>query len=256
MKNVFVHRRDIDNPGDINSTPFHYLDNNQRGFLVDYPNLENLSGWQFDNVIVGGGAFPNKFASSVKKFLQNQTIKNFVIWGTGWEINDPELDDLARSAQLLGIREWLPNTAYENNWVPCVSVLHPCIEKGLKVLPTKNFLIIDHWKRQKIEFGALDHTRISNKPNSIHQVVEAIADHRWVITSSYHGAYWSILLNKRVIFISNPWIPKCATLKYHIPQAENFNFDLLDLSQKYPDAYEECRQVNLEFKEKFLSLRV
>ena len=254
MRNVFVHRMDFDNPGDANSTPFHHLDNAQRGFLVDYSFLPNLSGWEFDNVIIGGGGMANKFVTHIKDFLHSCTIKNVVIWGVGWEVNNPALDDLAKSATMLGIREWLPDSVYKNYWVPCVSVLHPSIEKSLKILPTKNFLIIDHWKRQKIAFDGLEHTRISNRSHSMHTVIETIADHRSIITSSYHGAYWGILLNKRVIFVSDPWMAKCATLKYKIPQAENFSFDLLDAAEKYPDAFEECRQANLTFKQRFLNL--
>lgn len=254
MKNIFVHRLDLENPGDLNSTPFHYLDNSQRGFLIDYTALQNLSGWDFDNVIVGGGGMANKFVSSLNNFLQNQNIKNLVIWGAGWELNNPQLDQLAERTQLLGIREWLPDTVYKHNWVPCVSVLHPCIEKSLSIQPSKNFLIIDHWKRQPIEIEHLRYSRISNKPNSIENVVEAIADHRWVITSSYHGAYWGILLGKRVIFVSDPWIAKCETLKYKIPRAEKFGLELLDQTEKHLGAYEECRNTNLEFKKKFQDL--
>jgi hypothetical protein len=256
MKNVFVHRRDFNNPGDFYSSPFYYLDKEHRGFLIDYTELSNLSGWRFDNVVVGGGGMANKFVSSLEPFFEQQTIKNLVIWGVGWEVDNLGLDRLAQKATLLGIREWLPNTPYQHAWVPCVSVLHPCIEKSLSVIPTKNFLIIDHWKRNPIDFNGLDHTRITNRSNDIAPIIETIADHRWVITSSYHGAYWSILLNKRVIFVSDPWMAKCNTLKYPIPYGEHFSWDLLDQTQKYPNAYEECRQVNLYFKQKFLDLLV
>lgn len=247
---------DLANPGDLNSTPFHYLDKHQRGFLIDYTALEHLSGWEFDNVVIGGGGMPDRFADSVLNFLSNQTVKNAVIWGAGWEIDNPVLDQLAGSAQLVGIREWLPGTMYENQWVPCVSVLHPSIEKNLSVIPTKNFLVIDHWKRTPIELDGLAHARISNRSVTMDNVIQAIAEHRWIITSSYHGAYWATLLNKRVIFVSDPWMAKCANLKHSVPQAEKFSLDLLDQTQKYPDAYQECRQANLDFKEKFLQLWV
>jgi hypothetical protein len=254
MKNVFVHRRDLNNPGDLYSSPFHYLDKNHLGFLVDYSDLSTLSGWDFDNVVIGGGGMTEKFVSMLEPFFQQQTIKNLILWGVGWKVDNPKLDWLAQRATLVGIREWLPNTPYEHSWVPCASVLNPCIEQNVSTLPTKNFLIIDHWKRNQIQFNGPEHTRITNRSNNITSIIETIADHRWVITSSYHSAYWAILLNKRVIFVSDPWMAKCETLKYAIPSSEQFSWDLLDQTQKYPDAYEECRQVNLDFKQKFLDL--
>lgn len=257
MKNVFIHRIDPNNPGDLNSTPYHYLESWQRGFLVDYTSLQYLSGWDFDNVVIGGGGLTAKFLHALKDFkAQQASIKNLVVWGAGWEVDNTELDDLAKDTTLLGIREWLPGTVYEQNWVPCASVLHPEIQKNLGATPSQNFLVIDHFKRNPIEFEDTPCTRISNRPNTIEEVLKAIADHRFVITSSYHGVYWSLLLNKRVVFVSDPWHAKVATSKYAVPQGEKFSWDLFDQTEKYPNAYEECRQANLAFIEKFKNLTV
>ena len=232
----------------------HYLEKRYRGYLVDCYYLYDLPiEKDVDNIIIGGGALfcNNKFLVQIRDYINRTPHKGLIVWGVGVDFN---LDvERFQSSDMMGIREWFPGTDKELQWMPCASVFHPAIKSALKKEPTRDFLVIDHWKRAKIELEE-DHTRFSNNPATIESVVSAIADHRWVITSSYHAAYWATLLNRRVIVASAPWQPKFDNLKHAPIKAEKFSRDLLDQACAYPDAYQECLQANEGFKQRFIDL--
>jgi hypothetical protein len=254
MTTIFINRTDYGNPGDLWSSPFHYLDKSYQGMMLDCANLGGLPYIeQVDNIVVGGGSLLNnqKYIERIVKFLKNVKYKNLVVWGVGL---NTELDtEIFRSAVLYGTREWLPETLYQDHWLPCASVLNPIFSHVQDKKPVKDFLVLDHWKRKPIEFHA-EHTRICNNPATIENIVLEIANHRWVITSSYHTAYWAILCGKKVVVCSNPWQPKFKNFKHAPVLAEKFSWALLDDCQSYPAAYQECRDANLNFMKKFIDL--
>lgn len=254
MKNIFLSRLDYGNAGDLWSSPMHYLEKRHRGYLLDCYYLGDLPAEKdVDNIIIGGGALfcNNKFIAQMQDYLNKTSYKRLIVWGVGVDYN---LDiDKFKSANMMGIREWLPGTDKESQWMPCASVFHPAIKSAMEIKPTKDFLIIDHWKRAKIELPA-EHTRVSNNPATIDTIISAIADHRWVITSSYHAAYWATLLNRRVMVVSAPWQAKFDNFRHPPVKAEKFSWSLLDQARSYPGAYQECLAANEQFKKKFINL--
>ena len=147
------------------------------------------------------------------------------------------------NSKVKGVRDWLPGTEFEQHWVPCASVLHPCIENNMSHVATKDFLVIDHWKRKPITLD-IHHTRLVNNPCTIEQIVSTIADHNYVLTSSYHVAYWATLLKKKVIVISDPWQFKFDHFRHPPVLAEKFSWGLLDRARSYPEAYKQCLSAN------------
>jgi len=244
--NIFVHRRDWRNPGDLFSTPAAWLGDRLLGSAMDYKELANVRGVVADRLIIGGGGFGEKFIDCVEYFLCNNQVRDTVIWGTAWQSNRTDLDRFRQRCRLIGVREWLDAPTSDLQWVPCSSVLHSRLPRIAKHRPTANWLVVDHWKRRPIKFD-LSHTRITNYNISMDQVLAAISDHHFVLTSSYHVVYWSILLRRRVVFISNPWLPKVDHMRWPVPSAVEFSWQLLDSTAIYPDAYEQALQANLDF---------
>lgn len=244
--NFFVHRRDPHNPGDYWSSPGMWLNHQLPGQIFDYPELAGLQGHTIDNLIIGGGGFGAKWIDLIRAFLSNNSVRRTVLWGSAWEKGRSDLDQFRSCCDIMGIREWLPDTADHLDWVPCASVLHSELPRLAEHQPTQDWLIIDHWKRKKIKFKPV-HTRMKNRMSSMDQIIEAIADHNIVLTSSYHVVYWSILLRRRVVFISNPWLPKVDHMRWPVPRAETFSWELIDQAQIYPDAYDQALQANLDF---------
>ena len=243
MKNLYICRTDWGNPGDLWSTPLHYLSKKFQGPLCDSKNLRGLHD-NFDNIVIGGGALftSSKMISILENALEKISSTNLMIWGVSIDKN-LNFKSLWDRAVVKGTRDWLPDTEFEHYWLPCASVLHPAIKNNLNHRATKDFLVVDHWKRDIIKFTAT-HTRATNNPCTIEDMIALIADHRYIITSSYHTAYWATLLNKHVIVVSKPWQPKFENFRHPPVLAEEFSWALLDLAKNYPDAYDQCRTAN------------
>ena len=256
MQNLFLYRKDYINPGDIWSSPINYLGDNWRGLELDVDNFYQIENANFDNVIVGGGAIftVGDWIIQIQKLLESMQFKNLIFWGTGRGLgyNFPYIKF---TPTLCGGRDYEPDyLPHVNEWVPCASVMHPLIEKYVNQKHTKDFLVLNHWKREEILFPA-EHTKLSNKPQSIERMLEVIAAHKWILTTSYHAAYWATLLNKRVIVlqVDDP-NSKFRAFKHPPVIAKKFNWELITEAKNYPEAYEECRDVNLRFRDKVYSL--
>ena len=253
--NIFVHRRDADNAGDSWSSPGVYLANTMPVTgIYDYKDLSKVSvSGTIDRLIIGGGGIGAKFLEPVWQFMDRVQVRNLVVWGTAWERSREDLDQLAQRANLIGVREWLVDPDWQQRWVPCASAYHCGLPRLRKRRPVKDWLIIDHWKRKPIEFP-LACTRISNYRTSMQTILEAIADHHFVLTSSYHGAYWATLLARRAVFCSLPWMPKVDQARWPIPAAETFSWAMLDHARRYPTALDEALEANRAFEQKVTSL--
>lgn len=250
MKIVYIHRYDPQNPGDLYSCPMLHLPKDRKGVIVDIfaNDVPDISA---DVVIVGGGALLSnkKFLNNLNHKLENIQSKITVAWGIGYEpdnINPSIMDQF----DLFGTRDY--NVNPDMQWVPCVSSMHEIFTEKQSVSPTKDFLVVDHFKRS-IEFDR-EHTRIINKPNWFTNVVEQIVDHRFIITSSYHVAYWSTLLGRKCAVIGNKLPGKFNRMKYFPIKEKVWHDDLYDLAQVWPDAREDCVQTNLAFQQQVENL--
>lgn len=194
MNFAYVYRHDCSNPGDLYSTPMHYLGDDYQGIIVDVF-TNNIPEIYVDVVIIGGGALMtnNKFVKKLEICLSKIHAKKKIVWSVGFDPNNVNFN-IKNNFDLFSTRE--NNLSDEIEWVPCVSCLHKAFDDVDSIKPTKDFLIVDHFKRS-IEFKR-PHTRIINKPNSINNILEAISDHRVVVTSSYHVAYWATLMKKKI----------------------------------------------------------
>ena len=244
MSILYLNRLDFNNPGDLWSSPFHYIQ--KPGCLMDLFNPVNVTN--LNSIIVGGGAIlqnqrmSNNLESILEKF---SGVK--ICWGIGIEQSDRN-KNILNSFDFYGVRDW----NFGNNYLPCASVMHPLFQKKEK--SKKDFLIIDHWKRIPIEI-TFDHTRIKNRFISIEDIITQINSHEYVITSSYHAAYWGILQGKKTIIVSNPMQGK-FNFKYDITVSEIWDNKFLDIAKSYPDAYDECLSLNTEFLNNLLKSSV
>lgn len=253
--NIFVHRRDADNAGDFWSSPGIYLSNIMPVTgIYDYNELSKagISG-TVDRLIIGGGGIGAKFLVPVWRFADLVPVRNIIVWGTAWEQQREDLDQLASRSSLIGVREWLDDAEWQQRWVPCASVLHCALPRLRKSKATKDWLIVDHWKRRAIKFP-LAATRISNYRTKIQTILEAIADHHFVLTSSYHAVYWATLLKRRVVFCSDPWMPKVCQSRWPVPAAQTFAWTLLDQTRQYPDALDQALTANRSFLQQVTNL--
>ena len=154
--------------------------------------------------------FNTRYHALISEFLSkvNQDRAPRVLWGAG---HNGEITKKSRGQftypewiaefKLAGIRDWgqtLP-------WVPCASCMHPALKRKYSI---KNDVIFFEHKKQMIkDFGSDSIPRFVNSGSNVEQTIELLGSANTILTNSYHGAYWGILLKKKVIVVS-PWSSK------------------------------------------------
>lgn len=194
--------------------------------------------------------FNQKLATLVQEFSSkienNNTPK--VLWGAGHNVRDwnsQSKDAVLKYPKWLakfdkvGIRDYVPSNDYQ--WVPCASCMHPALQKKYTI---KNEVIFFEHKKQLIkgtEFGPSPIPRFVNSGSNIEQTIELLGSSETIITNSYHGAYWGILLGKRV-FVVAPWSSKFYFMKHEPTFLMNTKkwWENLDDCRVYTHALDEC----------------
>jgi hypothetical protein len=123
--------------------------------------------------------------------------------------------------------------------------MHPIFDAARLQSPRKKLVVIDHPMFFKINTNRS--IKSSNLNKSFENVISILAEAEVVLTSSYHAAYWAILLGRRVVVV--PWSTKFLQFRWPV----EFAFDLdgvsnaIKNSRKFPDALEESRTANIAF---------
>lgn len=250
MKLAYIFRHDIENPGDLHSSPMHYLGSSRSGIVIDVF-TDSVPEMSVDAVIIGGGALltNKKFLRNLNRVLENISAKHKIVWGVGFESENIDVE-IKHEFDLFSTREYKLHK--EIDWVPCASALHPIFNQIENTIPTDDFLVVDHFKRS-IPFDRL-HTRIINRPNNIRNIIEQIAKHRFIITSSYHVAYWSILAGKRCAVIGDSLPGKFKRMKHFPVIANTWQDKLYDQAKIWPNARYESVRANYKFHRQFEDL--
>lgn len=175
-----------------------------------------------------------------------------VVWGAGHngedttkEFRDIKWPKSLASYHLVGLRDY--NLTSKFNWTPCASCMHPAFDKTYKI---KNDIVWFEHKKQMIkDFGGDSIPRFINSGSNIEQTIEILGSANTIITNSYHGAYWGILLNKKVIVAGGLWSTKFKFFKHPpaiVGKKEEWT-DYIDQAKTYPNALSECREANTDF---------
>lgn len=249
MKFAYIYRLDTDNPGDLHSSPMHYIGDRQ-GIVVDVF-TDNIPEMEVDVLVIGGGALMTnkKFVRNLNTKLENIHARHTVVWGVGFEPNNIDIG-IKNQFDLFSTREYKLDSTVD--WVPCISALHPMFDEISNMPVVNDFLVVDHFKRT-IPFNK-PHTRIINRPNNIRTLLGQIASHNFIVTSSYHVAYWSILAGKKCAVIGDSLPGKFNRMKHFPVIADQWDDSLVDIAQVWPNARYESVYANYKFHRKFENL--
>lgn len=224
----------------------------------DKTSLENvfnnrwmLSNRKYENIQV---EFNQRLGHLVHEYtskIEDAKVPKF-IWGAGHNIKDwkPDTKDaIVKYPKFLGnfdhvgIRDDVPTNDYP--WTPCASCMHPALQKKYEI---KNEMIWFEHKKQLIkgvEFGPNPIPRFVNSGGNIEQTIELLGSAETIITNSYHGAYWGILLGKRVYVVA-PWSSKFYHMRHQpvfITNTKRWWEEIETQETKakiYPNALHEC----------------
>lgn len=215
---VNLHQCNTHNVGDIQSAPVRYFE--FPGFhVITHDILVDLEG-KWNNhiiraIILGGGGLLNPYFR--KGFRALSTIDRQCVriaWGVGqhedghgWETTYKNFSysEYISTFQLVGIRDY--NFGY--TWVPCASCMHPTFDKKRDII--HEHVVFEH-KNFRIPIRNIP--KMENEGVGFEDIIDFLGSAETVITSSYHGAYWSILLGRRVIVF--PFAGKFFTFKYPV----------------------------------------
>lgn len=277
-----IYHRDALNAGDLSSSPLKYFSFDCITDEFGAASHEQVP--KADAFIVGGGGLicNQTFTNVIETALQSGYGRK-VLWGAGFNLHSypfnfsRDLDGLrglkaevrgflTRNGlrdqsswqkslfeqsqrypsidsryDLIGVRDW--GTNYR--WVPCASCMHPIFDTARLKVPKKKLVVIDHPLFFKINTNRPN--KSSNLNTSFESIVSMLADSQVVLTSSYHAAYWAILLGRRVVVV--PWSTKFLRFRWPV----EFAFDLDGVnhavrnSVPFSDALAEARSANISF---------
>lgn len=257
----FVYINDTDNIGDNVCSPYMYFDFPE--FQVH--NLDDVLDVDLKGTVVyGGGAIMGR----AKRSAAVQSGKT-VLWGVGNTRRYQTGHEPANTYEftLAGVRDFHKHTK-NARYLPCVS----CMDSSFLEFHTEYF-------NQKYDVFVYGHkqvkpiddlvTNISSDYNveyahnemaySLREIVKKMVSARCIVTSSYHGAYWAMLLNKPVIVI--PFGSKFFHYKnapYYLNNSRDLNNAIekqLRLGRSGPEYYlNECIELNRRFYNEFIKL--
>ncbi|QDU89365.1 Polysaccharide pyruvyl transferase [Pirellulimonas nuda] len=252
-----VYRVDPSNLGDWFSAPQRYF-----GFLThsrkqdirsltrrDLKRIESTNG----TIVIGGGGLLGRtaFSGQIDKIMQLKAGK-VVVWGAGFNDRSLHQDQSPRFRSerlLVGLRD----DQAEYGWVPCASCMLPDLSLEY---PVQHEVVVYHhaWHTKEGRLKQLSRfpSMSNNSTPVLSEILRFLGSGETVVTNSYHGAYWAILMGRRAV-VFDPFSVKFRKFR-HEPA---FLDDDLDCSLKsarvYPDALEECRRANLNFAQQVLA---
>ena len=207
---MFVSNLNNNDCGDFWSMPKHYFNDLNKHSIVSVDSLDNHINEKI--AILGGGASLN--INLIKKLYSKIDINKttLICWGAGFNNFDlltsgtfieniQEAKKVEKNPlfnfELKGIRDY--GLTFDYDWVPCTSCMHPLFLKYKKNNASRKIGIYFHYDRKFIIKNVEDDDYLSNKGFDMEDKLSFLSKYEYIITNSYHGAYWSQLLGKKVI---------------------------------------------------------
>jgi len=238
----------LGNAGDYWASPLHYY--NFSDFEYNHISFVGENAHEIENsiFIIGGGGLIITKDNYLNDILESILQKNKVIfWGVGSNTAcPPNFEILSHPNVILSsTRDIHHNLRHE--YVPCVSCKHNLFDKtstnpnGVGILEHPNYSInIDEFPK------------IQNN-DSIDKIVSFISSKEFLISSTYHGVYWSQLLDKKVVYFNDDGDinSKFFYLKHRVDMCNSSNYKLkLQLCNQTFGLLKESRTINDEFYKK------
>lgn len=195
----------------------------------------------------GSGLLYPEIAPTLERAVREKRHP-MVAWGIGHNTHGGERADYPEWLNLfdaVGLRDW--GTAWD--YVPCPSCMNPIFDVARQV-PTHPFVIYD-----QIDYPVAARYEGAPRENNCHpardleRIVTFLASGETVLTSSYHGAYWGMLLGRKVI-LWKPWSTKFGTYKRVPPMIEREVWPLPTGETGGGGYLDDCRERNRRFAER------
>ena len=205
----------------------------------------------YDACVFGGGKIFGGLAEAAGVNTTGAPLH--IAWGVGTRQTFPISPKYRRARQLcdlVGSRDW-GDQRYD--FAPCAS----CMSTLFDAPSDPEHDVVFYWhggKTQKQNIHIPDTMpSMANNVGSLEEAIRFIASGKTVVSNSYHGVYWSLLLGRKTICV--PFSNKFSA--YRLPPAYATPHTLrskLDSGIAQPQMLELCRTATLAFKDKAVSL--
>ncbi|PIE14134.1 MAG: hypothetical protein CSA70_03005 [Rhodobacterales bacterium] len=243
----FLHHRDTTNIGDLACSPRDYFDfgvTEAAAFGAKIPDVPLT--------VLGGGQTWKACVRTVER--RASRAHDIVLWGVGIASTAAKSDAfrmMQERCALIGTRcAGLEHLGAR--YVPCVSAMSEHFDTA--PAPSHEVVMFAH-------AGYSDHIRrlpgvpeISNVDVSLKEAIHHIASGETVVTSSYHGTYWALLLGRRVICV--PFSQKFHFFPDPPTMADPDNWpDFIGKANIAEGALDKARALNRAFYEDVINLQ-
>ena len=245
---IFSNFLKVDNIGDLHSSPLDHFDfkNSEKINFLDLHLSKNNEIVLPNLVFGGGGMLHDVFVDIFERFTKHPQRRKLIFWGAG--INEHDLDKqyfptFLNNFDLVGLRD------YNNPWnhVPCPSCMSPVFD-SIKH-PITDFVIYNHSNHDICIETFVKKNNALIQGESLLDIINFLSQGETIITNSYHGAYWGLLMNRKVL-IYKPFSNRFYGFKYQPPFCDEKKWDAPIERASPPDYLMECRSLNQEFKKK------
>lgn len=241
---VFQHIKDTANVGDRACTPAQWLPFG--------PSIVQSIGETVppcDVAVFGGGQV---YASVVAAVVNHaQAARHCVTWAIGMRAarrRVPDADRFKARVSLIGCRDIdVPDTHY----VPCASCLAPPLKSPAP--PQHDVVLYLHAKKSADLQRPLGIPSRTNHTGTLDEALAFIASGQTVVTNSFHGTYWAMLMGRRVLCL--PFSGKFNVFARMPALADPANWQG-DLHRAFalPDYLDHCIAANHAFHAKVMNL--
>jgi uncharacterized protein YkvS len=256
----FIHHLDYNNAGDWLASPLNYFaDYFVSRYCIVYHTLEHIKWNEIspdDAVLLGGGGLLDNEPPIQEWINRLLDVCGCVIaWSVGFHRHDEQLFDLpeidySRFA-LITVRDYNHPAGLE--YLPCVTCLLPQLNKKRDI--KHEIGVINHKSYALVESGF----PILDNSAGIDEITDFIAGSETILTTSYHAAYWALLMGKKVI-IAYAWANKFNYFKCKPVVLDELSIKTVSEAmsggeiKSYDGWLGECRELNLAFFERVKKL--
>lgn len=243
MSVVFQHLRDTKNLGDRWCSPYDWL-----SWPSDYQAKDiREPGQQYELSIIGGG----KIFGGLKGFsgVQHGAGQRNIAWGVSTVQSFPISPKYAfarRICDLVGTRDWGDRRF---TWAPCASCMAPHFDEP----PEAQHDVVFYFHGGKtVEQGIVipnDIPSLSNNAASLDEALSFIGSGKTVVSNSYHGVYWALLMGRKVLCV--PFSNKFNNYRKAPAYAQSKDWiSKIETAVCHPEMLALCREATFSFEKK------
>ncbi|MGR3511938.1 MAG: hypothetical protein ACU0GG_04185 [Paracoccaceae bacterium] len=196
MKVIFKHHRETTNLGDRWCSPFDHLPNVRAGWEAEALDLAAATP-DCDAVIYGGGKITGGLAATFGP--GDLAARHRIAWGVS-TVQSSRLSlkywRAYRRLSLVGTRDWGDDRF---DFAPCASCMAPGFDAPRE--PTHDVVAyLHHWRSGPMKVEVPEGIPVlDNAHGDLDSALRHIASGATVVSNSYHGTYWGLLMGRKVL---------------------------------------------------------